>query len=152
MLETGQIAPAFSARYEDGTELSLEGLRGQTVILYFYPKDDTPGCTVEACTFSENLSAFNDLKAHVIGVSKDSMESHKKFRDKYGINFTLLSDPEGKLCEAYGVWIEKSMYGRKYMGIDRSTFVIAPDGIIKALWRGVKVPGHIGEVIKSIAP
>lgn len=150
MLEIGKKAPTFKAMSDSETMLSLSDFKGQTVVLYFYPKDDTPGCTKEACTFAENLTQFNKLDAVVIGVSKDSVASHQKFKAKYKLNFPLISDTDGKICEAYGTWIEKSMYGRKYMGIDRSTFVIGPDGKITALWRNVKVPGHIDAVLESL--
>ena len=149
-LDIGHKAPAFSAPCDTGETLSLADYAGKTLVLYFYPKDDTLGCTKEACGFNENLAALKKLKTAVIGISKDSVASHQKFKEKYGLQFPLLSDTDGIICEAYGTWIEKSMYGRKYMGIDRATFIIGPDGKIAALWRGVKVPGHIDAVIESL--
>lgn len=149
-LEIGDKAPSFTAKSDAGTQFSSADMKGKAFVLYFYPKDDTPGCTKEACTFSENISAFNKLDVPVIGVSKDSVESHKKFKEKYGLKFPLLSDADGKICDAFGTWVEKSMYGRKYMGIDRATFIIGPDGKIKSVWRKVKVPGHIEDVLKAL--
>jgi peroxiredoxin Q/BCP len=149
-LDIGNKAPAFKAQTDTGETLSLADMKDKVFVLYFYPKDDTSGCTKEACGFTENISAFNKLGVDVIGVSKDSVASHAKFRTKYGLKFPLLSDIDGKICEAYGTWIEKSMYGRKYMGIDRSTFIIGADGKIKSVWRKVKVAGHIEEVLKAV--
>lgn len=149
-LHPGDMAPDFTLPASGGVTLTLSQLRGQPVVLYFYPKDDTPGCTKEACSFSENLSAFNRVKAKIVGVSKDSVKSHDKFITKYGLNFPLVSDENGEVCDAYGTWIEKSMYGRKYMGIDRATFLIDAQGRIAKIWRGVKVPGHTEEVITAL--
>ncbi|HNQ92613.1 MAG TPA: thioredoxin-dependent thiol peroxidase [Alphaproteobacteria bacterium] len=149
-LSVGDKAPSFSASDDQGQKVSLKDFRGQTLVLYFYPKDDTSGCTAEACSFTENIAAFNKLNVAVVGVSKDSIESHQKFKQKYDLKFPLLSDEDGKICEAYETWVEKSMYGRKYMGTDRSTFLIGEDGKIKALWRKVKVPGHVEEILKEI--
>ncbi|MCB1550988.1 MAG: thioredoxin-dependent thiol peroxidase [Alphaproteobacteria bacterium] len=149
-IDAGDKAPYFSAPGDSGETISIKDYAGQTFVLYFYPKDDTPGCTKEACHFSESLSKFNALDVPVIGVSKDSVEKHKKFKEKYGLNFPLLSDENGELCDDYGTWVEKSMYGRKYMGIDRATFVIDAKGIISAAWRKVKVTGHIEEVLKFL--
>jgi thioredoxin-dependent peroxiredoxin len=127
-LEPGRPAPSFRLDADDGSTLALEDLHGQTVVLYFYPKDDTGGCTVQACDFRDRAADFDAKGARIIGVSPDAITSHTKFRDKHGLTFTLLSDPEHTAAEAYGVWVEKSMYGRTYMGIERSTFVIGPDG------------------------
>lgn len=149
-LNIGDKAPSFSASSDTGETYSLKDLKGKKFVLYFYPKDDTSGCTAEACSFTENIKAFNKAGVTVLGVSKDSLESHKKFRDKYGLKFPLLSDIDGKICEAYGTWIEKSMYGKKYMGIDRSTFIIGGDGKIVFLWRKVKVTGHVEEVLEAL--
>jgi peroxiredoxin Q/BCP len=149
-LEIGNKAPAFKAESDTGETFSLSSMKGKPFVLYFYPKDDTSGCTAEACAFTENIKAFDKLGVTVLGVSKDSLEKHAKFRAKYDLKFPLLSDTDGKLCEAYDTWIEKSMYGKKYMGIDRSTFLIGADGKINALWRKVKVPGHIEEVLKAV--
>lgn len=149
----GKKAPDFTlpaSNYKEGDSISLSDFKGQKVILYFYPKDDTSGCTAQACGFTENLSAFNKLKAKIIGVSKDSIKKHDKFADKYSLKFPLASDEEGKVCETYGVWIEKSMYGRKYMGIDRSTFLIDENGKIARIWNKVKVPGHVEEIIEAL--
>jgi peroxiredoxin Q/BCP len=148
-LEIGDKAPDFTLPADGGGKVSLKDLKGKTVILYFYPKDDTSGCTAEACAFRDQLPDFSKSKATVLGVSRDSVASHDKFKKKYGLTFPLLSDEEGKVTEAYGTWVEKSMYGRKYMGIDRSTFLIDPKGVIRGIWRKVKVPGHAEEVLKA---
>ncbi len=145
----GKKAPDFTMPTDHGGFISLKGLRGKKVVLYFYPKDDTPGCTVEACAFRDGLPKFNTAKAVIIGVSKDSVASHQKFSTKYKLNFPLASDDSG-VCEAYGVWKEKNMYGRKYMGIERSTFIIDADGVVRAEWRKVSVPGHADEVTKTL--
>lgn len=145
-LKTGSKAPAFSLPTDEGTTLSLKDLAGQKIVLYFYPKDDTPGCTTESCNFRDNLKELTKLNATVIGLSKDSVKSHAKFKAKFDLNFPLLSDEEGKTCEAYGVWVEKSMYGKKYMGIERSTFLIDENGKILNIWRKVSVDGHVDEV------
>ena len=150
ILETGDTAPDFTLPASGGGTIKLSELQGQKVVLYFYPKDDTSGCTKEACSFSENISAFNQIKAKVIGVSRDSVASHDKFISKYGLKFPLVSDEDGKVCEAYGIWNEKSMYGNKYMGIDRSTFLIGEDGKIINIWNKVKVDGHTEDVMKAI--
>ncbi len=146
----GLKAPDFNLPSSGGDKLRLSDLKGQFVVLYFYPKDDTSGCTKEACSFSENIAALNRIKAKVIGVSRDSLASHEKFIAKYGLKFPLLSDEDGAVCEKYGVWVEKSMYGKKYMGIDRSTFLIGPDGKILQIWKKVKVPGHVDEVLAAL--
>jgi len=148
-LEVGDKAPSFNLPTDGGGKISLNGLKGETVILYFYPKDDTPGCTKEACGFRDALPDFSKAKAKVIGVSKDPVKKHDKFKEKYELTFPLASDEDGKVCEAYGTWVEKSMYGRKYMGIDRSTFLIDGKGVVRAIWRKVKVPGHVDEVLKA---
>lgn len=149
-LEIGDKAPAFTAESDTGETFSLSSMKGKPFVLYFYPKDDTSGCTAQACSFTENIKSFDKLGITVLGVSKDSLEKHAKFRAKYSLNFPLLSDADGKLCEAYGTWIEKSMYGKKYMGIDRSTFLIGADGKIQSIWRKVKVPGHIEAVLEAV--
>lgn len=153
-LREGLKAPAFSLPADGNTEVALKDFKGKTVVLYFYPKDDTPGCTREAMDFGAAKAKFTRAGAVVIGVSKDSVAKHDKFKKKYALNFPLGSDEDGTMLERYGVWVEKSMYGRKYMGIDRATFVIGPDGKIKKIWRKVKVPGHVDEVlgvVKEIA-
>ncbi len=150
MINLGDAAPDFSVSDETGKIHTLKDYAGKPLVLYFYPKDDTPGCTAESCDFRDNLKAFGKLGVAVLGVSKDSAASHVKFKKKYDLNFPLLADTDGKMVEAYGVWTEKSMYGKKYMGIDRSTFVIDQAGTIVALWRKVKVEGHVGDVIDAL--
>jgi peroxiredoxin Q/BCP len=150
-LETGDKAPDFAMPTDGGGKVSLKGLKGKPVVLYFYPKDDTSGCTAEACAFRDTLPDFSKLDATVIGVSRDSVESHRKFREKYQLSFPLASDTDGSVTEAYGVWGQKSMYGRKYMGIERSTFLIDKTGIIRDIWRKVKVPGHAAEVLGALS-
>ena len=150
VLSAGDKAPDFTLPADTGNEISLSALKGKKVVLYFYPKDDTPGCTKEACDFRDNLAAFNKLGAQVIGISKDSPAKHDKFKAKFALNFPLASDEEGTVCESYGVWTEKSMYGRKYMGIERATFLIGEDGKILKTWRNVKVPGHVDEIAEAI--
>jgi peroxiredoxin Q/BCP len=147
MLKEGSKAPAFSVLDDQDETVSLKNFKGQTVVLYFYPKDMTPGCTTEACDFRDNLNRLKKLDAVILGVSKDSPERHRKFKKKEGLQFSLLSDEDGKVCEAYGVWKEKSLYGRKYMGIERSTFVIGPDQKIAKIFSKVKVNGHVDEVL-----
>ena len=145
-VEQGRKAPDFTAATDGGGTLRLSDLRGKPVVLYFYPKDDTPGCTTEACGFRDGAATFKKLKAQMVGVSKDSVARHDKFKAKYGLTFPLVSDEDGKICGKYGTWIEKSLYGRKYMGIDRATFLIDKDGVVRKVWRKVKVPGHVAEV------
>jgi peroxiredoxin Q/BCP len=149
-LEAGDKAPAFTLATDGGGKVKLSELRGKTVVLYFYPKDDTSGCTKEACGFRDTMPKLTKAGAVVIGVSKDSVASHDKFKAKHDLNFVLGADTEGAVCEAYGTWIEKSMYGRKYMGIDRATFVIDGAGTIRNVWRKVKVPGHVDEVLAAV--
>lgn len=146
-LQVGDPAPDFTStavggRFGDGTEVSLKDFRGKTVVLYFYPKDDTPGCTTQACGLRDEWTAF-DGKAEIFGVSIDPAKSHRKFIDKHSLPFPLLSDEEKKIVEAYGVWVEKSMYGKKYFGTERTTFVIDADGRIKAILRKVKPAEHV---------
>ncbi|HEY1095734.1 MAG TPA: thioredoxin-dependent thiol peroxidase [Alphaproteobacteria bacterium] len=152
ILTVGQEAPDFTLPVMnwDAQEISLKKLRGQPVVVYFYPKDDTPGCTTEACDFRDRINSVEKLDAVVIGISKDSVASHQKFAEKFGLDFPLASDTDGKICEAYGVWVEKSMYGRKYMGIERATFLIKPDGTIGHIWRKVSVTNHVRDVAKAI--
>ncbi len=144
----GQPAPAFTVAGPDG-DLTLASFSGKGLVLYFYPKDDTPGCTKEAQGFSEMAAEFEKAGVALLGVSKDSIASHVKFTKKYELAFPLGSDPEGRTIEAYGAWVEKSMYGRQYMGIDRSTFLIDRSGKLVRVWRKVKVPGHAAEVFKA---
>jgi peroxiredoxin Q/BCP len=150
MLDIGQTAPDFTLPRDGGGEVTLSALQPKTVVLYFYPKDDTSGCTKEAMGFAEAYADFRAAGAEVIGVSKDGVVSHEKFKAKYELPFPLGSDEEGKVVEAYGAWVEKSMYGRKYMGIDRSTFLIDSAGTIQKAWRKVKVPGHVEEVLRAV--
>ena len=146
----GQKAPGFTAEVSPGGgKVSLSDFSGKTVVLYFYPKDDTPGCTTEACDFRDSEKSLLARGIAVLGVSKDSVASHDKFRKKYDLNFPLLSDPDGAICASYGVIKEKSMYGIKRMGIERSTFVIGPDGTLLRIFRGVKVPGHVTAVLDA---
>jgi len=148
-VDVGDKAPDFDLPSDGGGKISLKSLRGKKVVLYFYPKDDTPGCTTEACAFRDSLPDFSKVKATVIGVSKDDVKSHDRFKKKYDLPFPLVSDEDGKLVKAFGVWVEKSMYGRKYVGIDRSTFLIDEKGIIRGVWRKVKVNGHAEEVLEA---
>lgn len=146
----GEKAPDFSLPRDGEGIISLADFKGRKVILYFYPKDDTSGCTKQACALNENLAKFNSLKAQIIGVSKDSVKKHDKFRDKYGLEFPLASDENGTTCEDYGVWVEKSMYGRKYMGIERTTFLIDENGKIERVWNKVKIEGHEQELMDAL--
>jgi thioredoxin-dependent peroxiredoxin len=148
-LAVGDRAPPFRLATDQGDEISSAALKGKPYVLYFYPKDDTPGCTKEAIAFSENASKFKALGVPVVGVSKDSTQSHEKFRRKYGLKVRLGSDPEKKVAEDYGVWVEKTLYGRTYMGMDRATFLIDDKGVIRQIWRKVKVPGHAEAVLES---
>jgi peroxiredoxin Q/BCP len=145
----GDKAPDFTVPTDGNGTLTLSQLKGKPVVLYFYPKDDTSGCTAEACGFRDALPDYSATGATVIGVSKDSVASHDRFKKKYGLPFTLASDATGEVCEKYGVWVEKSMYGRKYMGIDRSTFLIDKDGVVRGVWRKVKIGGHVAEVLNA---
>lgn len=149
MLNAGDPAPEFSLPASTGETVSLASLRGRKVILFFYPKDDTPGCTVEACGFQEALAKFAERGVAVLGVSGDSLKSHGKFAAKYGLEFPLLSDEDHTMAMAYGVWVEKSLYGRKYMGMERTTFVITEDGKIARIFRKVKPAGHAAEVLEA---
>ncbi len=149
-LKEGDIAPDFELPASSGEIVRLSSLRGRKVVLYFYPRDDTPGCTREACSFRDNLPKFEGMDAVVLGVSKDSLDSHAKFIAKYSLNFTLLSDEKLQAHKLYDTWKEKSNYGKKYMGTERSTFVIGSDGKIKKIFRKVKVDGHEAEVLAAL--
>ncbi|WP_299869439.1 peroxiredoxin [uncultured Roseobacter sp.] len=150
MPEISQPAPDFTLPSTDGSDVTLSALQGQPVVLFFYPRDNTPGCTKESIGFSESKAAFEAAGAKVFGISKDSMASHEKFVAKKELTVPLLSDEHGSACEDYGVWKEKSMYGKKFLGIERSTFLIAADGTIARIWPKVKVPGHVEEVLEAV--
>lgn len=145
----GSHAPDFELSDDLGTVHSAASLAGKPYVLYFYPKDDTPGCTKEACDFRDSLTRFNGGRVRVLGVSPDSIASHGKFRKKYGLSFPLISDPDKVLAEAYGVWVKKLNYGREYMGIERSTFLVDAKGVVRKAWRRVRVPGHVDEVLEA---
>jgi peroxiredoxin Q/BCP len=150
LLHSGDNAPPFSAPNEKGEVVSLKSFLGQKLVLYFYPKDDTPGCTQESCDFRDSFSRLKKQGVCVVGVSRDSVKSHLKFKEKYGFLFSLLSDEDGKICEAYGVWKEKNLYGRKYMGIERTTFLIDEKGKITRVYPKVKVAGHVDEILEEL--
>ena len=149
MIEAGQPAPDFQLSDQHGQPVALSQFRGTPVVLYFYPKDDTSGCTAEACGFRDALPDYSGARSVVIGISKDSVASHDKFKKKHELPFILASDAGSDVCEKYGVWVEKSMYGRKYMGIERCTFLIDQEGIVRGAWHKVRVPGHVAEVLKA---
>jgi len=146
----GETAPAISLPRDGGETVNLSDFAGKTVVLYFYPKDDTPGCTTEAIGFTERSDDFAAAGAVVLGVSKDSVKKHDKFIAKHDLKIALLSDENGDVCERYGTWVEKSMYGKTYMGIERATFLIGPDGKIAQIWPKVKVPGHVEAVLAAV--
>jgi thioredoxin-dependent peroxiredoxin len=148
-LKSGDKAPNFQLEVDGGADVSLADMKGQPFVLYFYPRDDTPGCTKEALGFSEAQQKFARAGVTIIGVSKDSVASHDKFKAKHKLKIQLGSDPETKVAKAYGTWVEKSMYGRKYMGMDRATFLIDGKGVIREIWRKVKVPGHVDAVLAA---
>lgn len=148
-LQIGDRAPDFTLPTDGGGEASLSALRGRPVVLYFYPKDDTSGCTAEACAFRDAMPDFSGVGAEVIGISRDSVASHDRFKAKHDLNFRLAADSDGTVCEAYGTWVEKSMYGRKYFGVERATFLIDAEGIIRQVWRKVKVKGHAEQVLAA---
>ena len=149
-VDAGTTAPDFTMPTDGGGSVTLAALRGKPVVLYFYPKDDTSGCTAQACGFRDQQPDFQGIDATVIGVSKDPVTSHDKFKAKYDLPFTLASDKETGVAEAYGVWVEKSMYGRMYMGMERAPFLIDKDGVVRKVWRKVKVPGHVKEVLEAV--
>ena len=150
MIEQGRPAPDFELESDAGETVRLSDFRGRPVVLYFYPKDDTPGCTTEACEFRDAYDVFRERGAEVLGVSPDDVASHGKFKTKYGLPFTLLADPDHEAAERYGVWQEKSQYGRTYMGIVRTTYLIGPDGKVQKRWDKVKVDGHADEVLAAL--
>jgi peroxiredoxin Q/BCP len=150
-MDAGALAPDFALTADDGSLVTLSSLRGRSVVLYFYPKDDTPGCTTQACGIRDAWTDFEATGAVVLGVSPDGEASHAKFRAKHDLPFTLLADPDHAVAEAYGVWVEKSMYGKTYMGVERSTFVIGPDGTIVRALRKVKPAEHAAQVLEVLA-
>jgi thioredoxin-dependent peroxiredoxin len=150
MLQEGQPAPEFEARDGNGETVRLSELRGRLVVLYFYPKDDTPGCTKEACGFRDEYGALQETGAVLLGISPDDEESHRKFAAKFNLPFPLLADPGAAIATAYGVWKEKNMYGRTYMGVERTTIIIGADGVIRKLFPKVKVDGHVAEVLAAL--
>lgn len=150
-LEPGDVAPDFTLDADDGSSVTLSALRGERVVLYFYPKDATSGCTAQACEYRDAHDDFAAAGARVLGISPDSVASHRSFRDEEGLTFTLLSDPDHAAAEAYGVWVEKSMYGKRHMGIERSSFVIAPDGTVEQALYKVKSTGNAAAVLDALA-
>jgi peroxiredoxin Q/BCP len=148
-LTIGDKAPDFTLPTDGNGSVALKAQRGKKVVVYFYPKDDTTGCTKEACGFRDAMPDFSKIAATIIGISRDSVRAHDKFKQKYALPFILASDESGEVCEKYGVWVEKSMYGRKYMGIERTTVLIDEKGVIRGLWPKVKIDGHIGEVLAA---
>lgn len=149
-LKEGSTAPKIDLPTDNDGRFRLSDLKGQKVFVYFYPKDDTPGCTTESCSLSENIKSFEKLGVAVVGISKCSVKRHDKFKAKYGLQFPLASDEEGDVCERYGVWVEKSMYGKTYMGIERTSFLIDENGKIAKIWPKVKVAGHTDDVLAAI--
>ena len=150
MPEIRDTAPDFTLPRDGGGDVTLSALRPQAVVVFFYPRDDTPGCTTEAIGFTEHADAFAAAGVTILGISKDSIAKHDKFRDKHGLAIALLSDEDSTTCEAYDVWKEKNMYGKKFLGIERSTFLIDGEGRIARIWRKVKVPGHVQEVLAAV--
>jgi len=150
MIEVSVTAPDFTLPQDGGDDVTLSALQGSAVILFFYPRDDTPGCTKESIGFSESLRDFADAGAQVFGISKDSLTKHGKFTTKFNLTVPLLSDEHGSVCEDYGVWKEKNMYGKTYTGIERTTVLIGADGKIAQIWAKVKVPGHVEEVLEAV--
>ena len=149
MLKVGNKAPEFNLESDTGERISLKDLKGKTVVLYFYPKDDTSGCTQEACDFRDAVGKFKKKNAIILGVSKDPIKSHLKFKEKYALPFPLLADEDMRINQAYGVWKEKSLYGRKYMGTELTTVIIGPDGKVKKIYSKVKVAGHVEQILKD---
>jgi peroxiredoxin Q/BCP len=149
-LKPGDPAPPFELPTAGGGTVSLAGLKGKRVVVYFYPKDDTPGCTQEALSFTERAKAFAAAKTAVVGISRDSVAKHDKFAAKHGLEVILASDEDGKVCERYGVWVKKTLYGRTFMGIERATFLVDARGRISRVWRRVRVPGHVEDVLKEV--
>jgi peroxiredoxin Q/BCP len=150
MLSVGSLAPDFTLSDQDGAPVKLSDLKGQPVVLYFYPRDMTPGCTTEACDFRDALHDYEGLGARVLGISPDMVESHRKFADKHGLPFTLLADPEEQAIQAYGVWKEKTLYGKKSWGVERTTVVIDADGVVRKVFPRVRVAGHVQKVLEAV--
>lgn len=150
VLKPGDPAPPFELPTAGDGTVSLAGLKGKRVVVYFYPKDDTPGCTQEALNFTEAAKAFAAAKTVVVGISRDSVAKHDKFAAKHGLSVILASDEDGKVCNRYGVWVERTLYGRKFMGIERATFLIDSKGVITRVWRKVRVPGHVEDVLEEV--
>lgn len=150
MLDEGAPAPDFTLPQDGGDDVTLSNLKGKTVVLYFYPRDDTSGCTKQAIAFTDQMAEFEAAGAIVLGISKDTVAKHGKFRAKHDLGVALLSDAESDVCERYGVWAEKSMYGKTYLGIERSTFIIDGTGTVRSVWRKVKVPGHVEAVLDAV--
>ncbi len=148
-LAEGDRAPEFAMATDGGGAISLSDLRGEPLVLYFYPRDDTPGCTREACNFRDAMPDFGAVNARIVGVSRDPVGKHDRFKAKFDLPFTLASDADGSVCEAYGVWVRKKLYGREYMGIERATFLIDAGGTVTKIWRKVKVPGHAEAVLEA---
>ena len=151
MISEGEPAPDFELTSDSGETVKLSQFRGRPVVLYFYPRDDTPGCTAEACEFRDAYDVFRERGIEILGVSPDTEASHLKFKSKYGLPFTLLADPEHEAAEAYGVWVEKTTYGKKHMGIERSTFLIDADGNVASAMRGIRPAGHAAEVLAALS-
>ena len=149
-LTEGSPAPEIDLPTDNGGHFRLSDMKGEKVLIYFYPKDDTSGCTKESCSFSENIKSFERLGCAIVGISKDSVKSHDKFKKKYDLQFALASDENSDVCERYGTWVEKSMYGRKYMGIDRTTILVDEKGVIQKIWPKVKVDGHTDEILEEL--
>ena len=149
-IDSGDLAPDFSLPSDNGANISLSQFKGKSVVLYFYPKDDTSGCTIEAKDFTSLAEEFEKTGTIVIGMSPDSAKKHAKFKGKYELNVKLAADEEKTTLNTYGVWVEKSMYGRKYMGVERTTYLIGPDGKVRKVWRKVSVPGHAEEVLRAV--
>ena len=147
---SGEYAPNFNHPTGDGGECKLSDFKGKPLVLYFYPKGDTPGCTTEAQGFRDAMAEFANFDATIVGVSKDTVKKHDRFKARHDLNFTLISDEDGTLCEAYGVWVEKNLYGRKYMGIERSTYLIDGEGKIAKVWRKVRGKGHVDNVLEAV--
>lgn len=150
-LEAGDTAPDFKLPDQDGESISLDALRGRRVVVYFYPADDTPGCTKEACQFNEALESFSKMDVDVLGISPDGADSHRRFRSKYGLGLTLLTDSDHSVMESYGAWGEKTLYGKKSIGVIRSTFVIGADGTIEKAWYNVRADGHAAKVLDTVS-